>query len=42
MPDREKIIKGLEKCKRCECDNCAEKGAYQAPLDCHVYDDFVR
>ena len=41
MPDREKIIKGLEKCKRHECDNCTEKGASQAPWDCPAYDDFV-
>lgn len=41
MIDREKIINGLEKCKRCECDDCAEKGASQAPWDCPVYDDFV-
>ena len=41
MPDLEKVIKGLEKCKRCECDDCTEKGASQAPWDCPVYDDFV-
>ena len=41
MIDREKIINGLEKCKRCECDDCAEKGASQAPWDCPVYDDLV-
>lgn len=39
--DREKIIKGLEKCKRHECDNCTEKGASQAPWDCPAYDDFI-
>lgn len=41
MTDREKVIKGLEKCKRYECDNCTEKGASQAPWDCPAYDDFV-
>lgn len=41
MTDLEKVIKGLEKCKRCECDDCTEKGASQAPWDCPVYDDFV-
>ena len=41
MIDMEKVIKGLEKCKRCECDDCTEKGASQAPWDCPVYDDFV-
>lgn len=39
--DREKIIKGLEKCKCCECDDCTEKDASQAPWDCPAYDDFV-
>lgn len=41
MTDLEKVIKGLEKCKRCECDDCTEKGASQAPWDCPAYDDFV-
>jgi hypothetical protein len=41
MTDRKKVIKGLEKCKRCECDGCTEKGASQAPWDCPVYDNFV-
>ena len=41
MTDLEKIIKGLKKCRRCECDDCAEKGASQAPWDCPAYDDFV-
>lgn len=41
MSDKEDVIKGLEKCKRHECDDCAEKGASQAPWDCPVYDDFV-
>ena len=41
MVDREKVIKGLEKCKRCECDDCTEKGASQAPWDCPAYDNFV-
>ena len=41
MSDREKVIKGLEKCKRCECDDCTEKGASQAPWDCPAYEDFV-
>jgi hypothetical protein len=41
MPNWEKVIRGLEKCKRHECDDCAEKGASQAPWDCPVYDDFV-
>jgi hypothetical protein len=39
--DREKVIRGLEKCKLHECDDCTEKGASQAPWDCPVYDDFV-
>ena len=39
--DIEKIINGLEKCKRHECDDCTEKGASQAPWDCPAYDDFV-
>jgi hypothetical protein len=39
--DMEKVIRGLEKCKRHECDDCTEKGASQAPWDCPVYDDFV-
>lgn len=41
MVDREKIIKGLKKCIRCECDGCTEKGASQVPWDCPAYDDFV-
>ena len=41
MIDRENVIKGLEKCRRYECDNCTEKDASQAPWDCPVYDDFV-
>lgn len=41
MPDREKVIKRLEKCKRHECDNCTEIGASQAPWDCPAFDDFV-
>ena len=41
MIDREKVIKGLKKCKRCECDDCTEKGASQAPWDCPAYDNFV-
>lgn len=41
MIDKEKVIKGLEKCKRYECDNCTEKGASQAPWDCPAYDNFV-
>ena len=41
MPDRENVIKGLEKCKRHECDNCTEIGASQAPWDCPAYDNFV-
>ena len=39
--DMEEVIRGLEKCKRHECDDCAEKGASQAPWDCPAYDDFV-
>ena len=41
MVDLEKVIKGLGKCKRYECNDCTEKGASQAPWDCPVYDDFV-
>ena len=41
MDDRERVIKGLEKCKRYECDDCTEKCASQAPWDCPAYDDFV-
>ena len=41
MTDLEKVIKGLEKCKRYECDDCTEKGATKAPWDCPAYDDFV-
>ena len=41
MIDMKKVIKGLEKCKRHECDDCTEKGASQAPWDCPAYDDFV-
>lgn len=41
MIDKEKVIKGLEKCRRCECDNCTEKDASYAPWDCPAYDDFV-
>lgn len=41
MPDRKKVIEGLEKCKRCECDDCTEKGASHAPWDCPAYDNFV-
>lgn len=41
MIEREKVIKGLKKCKHCECDDCTEKGASQAPWDCPAYDDFV-
>ena len=41
MIEREKVIKGLEKCKRYECDDCTEKGASQAPWDCPAYDNFV-
>lgn len=41
MIDREKVIKGLEKCKRNECDDCTEKRASQAPWDCPAYDNLV-
>ena len=41
MPDRETVIKGLKKCRRCECDDCTEKGASKALWDCPAYDDFV-
>ena len=41
MADRETVIKGLKKCRRCECDDCTEKGASKAPWDCPAYDDFV-
>lgn len=41
MLDTEKIIEGLEKCKRYECDDCTEKGASQASWDCPAYDNFV-
>lgn len=41
MIDRESVVKGLEKCRRYECDDCTEKGASQAPWDCPAYDDFV-
>lgn len=41
MTDREKVIKWLEKCRRCECDDCTEIGASQAPWDCPAFDDFV-
>lgn len=41
MADREKVIKGLIKCRRCECDDCTEKGASKAPWDCPAYDVFV-
>ena len=41
MADRETVIKRLKKCRRCECDDCTEKGASQAPWDCPAYDDFV-
>lgn len=41
MPDRETVIKGLIKCRRCECDDCTEKGSSKAPWDCPAYDDFV-
>ena len=39
--DREKVIRGLEKCKHHECDDCTEKGASKAPWDCPAYDNFV-
>ena len=41
MADREEVIKCLEKCRRCECDDCTEKGASQAQWDCPAFDDFV-
>ena len=41
MTEREKVIKRLEKCRRCECDDCTEKDASKAPWDCPAYDDFV-
>ena len=41
MIDKKKVINGLEKCKRCECDDCTEKNASQVPWDCPAYDDFV-
>jgi hypothetical protein len=41
MTKREKVIKGLEKCRRYECDDCTEKCASQFPGDCTAYDDFV-
>ena len=41
MTEREKVVKCLEKCRRCECDDCTEKDASKAPFDCPAYDDFV-
>jgi hypothetical protein len=41
MTKRERVIKGLEKCRRYECDDCTEKCASQFPGDCTAYDDFV-
>lgn len=34
----EEVIKGLEKCRHYECDDCTEKDASQAPWDCPARD----
>ena len=41
MMNREKVVEGLEKCKRCECDDCTENGASNVPWDCPAYDNFI-
>jgi len=41
MTDREKIAEKLEKCERCECDNCTENGASHIPWDCPAYDNLI-
>ena len=41
MTDREKVAIGLEKCERCECDNCTENGASHIPWDCPAYDNLI-
>ena len=41
MPDREKVIKALEKCKCCDCDNCTEEHASHCTWDCIAYDELV-
>lgn len=41
MIDREKVIKALEKCKRCNCDDCTEEHASHCPWDCIAYDELV-
>ena len=39
--NREKVIKALEKCKRCDCDDCTEEHASHCPWDCIAYDELV-
>ncbi len=41
MINREKVVEGLEKCERCECDDCTENGASHFPWDCPAYDNFI-
>ena len=41
MTDEEKVIKALEKCRICECDDCTEEHASHCPWDCIAYDELV-
>ena len=41
MANREKVIKALEKCRICECDDCTEEHASHCPWDCIAYDELV-
>lgn len=42
MMNRTEIIRGLERCRECLCDDCTLEGASHYPLDCVVQDHFVQ
>lgn len=42
MTDKEKVIKGLEACQLCECDNCTAEKASHCPWDCEAQDDLIQ
>lgn len=41
ITDREYVVKALKKCRRYDCDNCAEEYASHSPWDCVAYDELV-
>ena len=40
--NKDKVIKALDKCIRCDCDDCTEPYASHCVWDCVAYDALVR